>query len=384
MSPLGFAWRSLTRQPARACLGILGIAFVGALLLDMLMLSRGLVTSFGELLDEIGYEVRVTASGAFPGAGPAMTDQQDLRRRIEALDETRTVLGLRFADVFVDSDGSVVQLIGTTPGEPPQWTLLEAYEPEPWEGAWVLVDDSFPADRRTVVLQAGVLSGVEARIVGVAEFPFETRTMRTAAVSLETFARVVGDPDTDRADLLLVKAAPGYAPEEVVGAIERAAPEASAFSNQDVLARLQGRDFSYFRQISFVLSVTTIFFAALLVATLLTVSVNQRIAELAALRALGVSRRRIVADLAAESFLIVGIGGVVSVVFGIALARWLDAILKTMPGLPEKLSFFVPTGRAFGLHAALLLLTAALAVLYPVVLTYRLRIADTLRRAFTS
>ena len=43
MSPLGLAWRSLTRQPARAVLGVIGIAAVAALLWDMLLLSRGLV-----------------------------------------------------------------------------------------------------------------------------------------------------------------------------------------------------------------------------------------------------------------------------------------------------------------------------------------------------
>ena len=41
---LVFAGRNLLRQPGRASVGILGIAAVGALLLDMLLLSRGLVT----------------------------------------------------------------------------------------------------------------------------------------------------------------------------------------------------------------------------------------------------------------------------------------------------------------------------------------------------
>ena len=50
MTSLGLAWRSLTRQPARALLGVVGIAAVGALLFDMLLLSRGLVVSFQDLL----------------------------------------------------------------------------------------------------------------------------------------------------------------------------------------------------------------------------------------------------------------------------------------------------------------------------------------------
>jgi len=45
MTALHFAWRSLVRQPARATLGVLGVAAVGALLFDMLMLSDGLIVS---------------------------------------------------------------------------------------------------------------------------------------------------------------------------------------------------------------------------------------------------------------------------------------------------------------------------------------------------
>ena len=47
MNAFAFAWRSLIRQPARAVLGIVGVAAVCALLFDMLLLSRGLVLSMG-------------------------------------------------------------------------------------------------------------------------------------------------------------------------------------------------------------------------------------------------------------------------------------------------------------------------------------------------
>ena len=43
-------------------LAITGVAVIGALLFDMLLLSRGLLVSFRELLDATGYDVRVTAT----------------------------------------------------------------------------------------------------------------------------------------------------------------------------------------------------------------------------------------------------------------------------------------------------------------------------------
>ena len=55
-----------------------------------------------------------------------------------------------------------------------------------------------------------------------------------------------------------------------------------------------------------------VFFTFLLVTTLLTVSVNQRLGEVAALRALGFARRRVVSDLIWESMLLVGAGWVLS------------------------------------------------------------------------
>jgi putative ABC transport system permease protein len=169
-----------------------------------------------------------------------------------------------------------------------------------------------------------------------------------------------------------------------VGAIRRAVPGVYAFSNEQLLDRFQKTDFSYFRQISFVLSAITLFFAFLLVTTLLTVSVNQRFGELAVLRALGVRRRRIVASLLFESAFLVGAGGLIALPLGFAMAIWLDGILKQMPDLPQRFHFFVMEPRAVLIHVALIVLTAMLAALYPAFLAARLPIAATLRREVVS
>ena len=74
MNAMGFAWRSLVRQPARASLGVLGVAAVGALLFDMLLLSHGLVISMRGLLERTGFDLRVTATDSLPGQGPLIPD----------------------------------------------------------------------------------------------------------------------------------------------------------------------------------------------------------------------------------------------------------------------------------------------------------------------
>ena len=59
MTAWGLAWRTLVHNPARALLAIGGVAVIGALLFDMLLLSRGLLVSFRDLLDTAGFDVRV-------------------------------------------------------------------------------------------------------------------------------------------------------------------------------------------------------------------------------------------------------------------------------------------------------------------------------------
>src|SRR5262249_24593998 len=146
-------------------------------------------------------------------------------------------------------------------------------------------------------------------------------------------------------------------------------------TNEEIVTRMQQGSFSYFRQISAVLSTITLLFGFLLITVLLTVSVNQRLAEIAAVRALGFSRQRVVAGVCWQSALLVGTGGVLALPLGFALSLWLDRILKAMPGVPTSIHFFVFEVRALESHAMLLVVTALLAALYPVRLVSTLPIA---------
>jgi len=198
------------------------------------------------------------------------------------------------------------------------------------------------------------------------------------------FAAACGEPQGDEADVILVSAAAGSDADAARNALARALPALAIATNAQLVGRLEESGFSYFRQISTVLATVTMTFGLLLITVLLTVSVNQRLGTIAALRAIGFSRRRVVADVIVESVLMVGIGGTLSLPLGFALAQWLDRILKRMPGLPEELHFFVFEPRALVLHASLLAATAVVAALYPVRLVSRLPIAATLRNEIVS
>jgi putative ABC transport system permease protein len=224
---------------------------------------------------------------------------------------------------------------------------------------------------------------VQARVVGVGGFAFEASGDLNVATTMEGFAVAHGKTADRQAEMVLVESRSGAAA-SALAAISRLRPDVRALSNEQVMAQFNENAFSYFRQISTVLTSMTLGFAFLLIATLLTMSVNQRLGEVAALRALGFPRRRIAANLLWESALLVGVGGVAALPVGGLLAIVLDRILRQMPGVPARLHFFVFEPRTLVLHAVLLCVTGVLAALYPIWLATRLPIAATLRREILS
>jgi putative ABC transport system permease protein len=222
-----------------------------------------------------------------------------------------------------------------------------------------------------------VLPAVRLRVAGIAAFPFELTAQHSIGGRMETLDSACGGATSDEADVLLVTSTGD--PVAASAAIERARGDLRAATNEEMVGRVQQGGFTYFRQISTVLTTVTVAFALLLITVLLTVSVNQRLGEIAALRALGFSQRRVVTDVLCEAGLIVGIGGLLSLPLGIALASWLDRILKAMPNIPARLHFFVFEPSALGIQVALLGMTAALAALYPMRIVAKLPIAQTLR-----
>jgi putative ABC transport system permease protein len=389
VNAIAFAWRSLVRQPARASLGVLGVAAVGALLFDMLLLSQGLVVSMRDLLDRTGWDVRVTSTDDLPGRAPRIRNAGGVLASISGLPAVRSALAVRVVDVRIDAPAGEPLLgsfQGVSTGGPPPWTIVRGADPAaPGD---VVVNEAIAArlgigPNEFLMLRASCVSVSEAlpparlRVTGVAAFPFEAASEHTLGGTFETLTAACGGNGSDVADIVLVTSA--GSPDAAAAAINAARPDLRAVTNEEMLGRLQQNGFTYFRQISAVLTTVTVAFAVLLITVLLTVSVNQRLGAIAALRALGLSRGRVVADVLSESALIVGIGGLLSLPAGLLLARVLDGILKGMPGIPAALHFFVFEPRALAVHAALLAATSLVAAAYPMHLVSRLPIAGTLR-----
>jgi ABC-type lipoprotein release transport system permease subunit len=398
MNPFAFAVRGLRRQPGRTILGIAGIAATGALLFDMLLLSRGLVVSMEQLLSGVGFDIRVSATQATPLTGPPITNMAETVTALAALPEVEDVVPLRIGDAQVDIRGRSgdVRFMGADARKRRPWTLVEGADIDSSTSTntpSLLINRNLARRLQlepgsTLTLRGACTSNssvppVTFRIEGIVEFPFDQARQLTAITSLKDFARTCGDAAQNEADILMIASRQQIGPTAAVEAIRRIRPDLAAVTNEELVARFQQVEFSYFRQISIVLATITMFFGLLLITVLLSVSTNQRLGEIAALRALGFSQKRMASDVLWRSALLVGAGGLVALPLGLALSIWLDKLLQTMPGIPANLRFFVFEPRALFVYVALLTVTMAVAAVYPMWTVARLPISATLRAEVT-
>lgn len=396
MSGLGWG-KSLIRHRLRTALSIAGIAISGAMLLDMVMLSGGIEKSFAEMLLARGYQIRLTPKGTLPfdteatlsGAGQVIANL----RRDTAIESAGAVLG---TSLYGRARDSLVTLFGY------------GIQPEA-QGLYVLEagQDLAPEDTLGIIL-----SGVAARLLGARIGDTVTMVGRldpqvvTASVGRRLVVRGLvhwvydyrGQPSVgtvlpvmqtlanrgggDHASLLMVKVRGGHSEAAVADRLGAEFPRLEVNSVADLVRHFKQR-LVYFRQLSYILGSMSLIVTVLLIATLLTITVNERLGEIATLRAIGISRTTIIRQVLVEGAALTIIGGMLGIILGIATAQYLDSILTSFPGLPAAFSFFVPRRESLATAGVVLLASGSLAGLYPAWLAARAPIAATLRAEAT-
>jgi len=376
------ALRELTRHPLRTLLAVAGVAVAGAMLVDMLMLSNGLQTSFRELLESAGYEVRVSPAGTLPLDTEATI--RDADALIERLREESGVAGV--APVLAanlsmhgELERSVFAL-GVDPDAQGVFRMLSGRPPGP--GEVVLGPEGAGGD--TLSLAAfGTLGAVAGttpralRVTGRARFLYVSESEVPVALELGTLQAITGR--RDRVSFVMVAATPGTDPDALAARLAERFPEVRIVSIGELVEQAEQR-LSYFRQLAFILGSVSLIVAALLIGTIAAVSISDRYGTIAAARAIGISRRSILLTLLLESLAQSAAAVAVGLTLGLVTARQLERILSDFPGLPEAVRFFVPDARILGIAAAGILGIAALAALIPAYRVTRMPIATTLHR----
>ena len=384
--------RNLRRHPLRTGLSLAGIAVAAAMLLDMVMLSGGLERSFERLLLLRGFQVRVTPAGTLPfdteatiaGAGGIV----ERLRADPAVAEAGAVLGTTLYARGRDSLMTVVTY-GIDPAAQGIYEVLDGSDIAAGDSAGVVLAE--PAARRLgvtlgdTVRLAGRLDPQAASatrehalaVRGIARFLYDPRDQASIATLLPVAQRLAG-LDGDRASLILVRAHDDAAVPALVDRIRASGGGVDAAGIAELVRSFRDR-MLYFRQLSYILGTISLIVTVLLITTILTIGVNERLGEIATLRAIGIGRGTIMRQVLAEGAALTLVGAVLGIGLGLATARYLDSILGDFPGLPAAFSFFVPRADALGIAAAVLLLTGAVAGLYPAWLAARAPIAATLR-----
>ncbi len=397
MTGLGWGLRNLGRHPLRTLLSLAGIAVASAMLLDMVMLSGGIERSFSDLLLARGYHIRVTPKGTLPfdteGTVPGATAMVRAIRAEPGVESAGAVLG---TSVYGRTADSLVTLVGygVQPEAQGIYLVTAGTDLESSDTLGILLGE--PAARLlgasvgdTVAL-AGRLdpqiaqAGVDRRLIvrGMVRWIYDSRDQPSVGTLLPVMQRLDRESAADRASLLLVKAADDAGVEVLATRLRDRYPRLQVSSVADLVVEAKRR-LVYFTQLSYVLGGMSLVVAVLLVGTLLTITVNERLGEIATLRAIGVGRGTIVRQVLAEGLALTVLGGTAGLLLGLATAEYLDAILTSFPGLPQAFSFFVPRADTLTLAAAVLLVTGCLAGLYPAWLASRAPIAATLRAEAT-
>ena len=397
MTGLGWGLRNLGRHRLRTSLALAGIAVAAAMLLDMVMLSGGIEKSFSELLLARGYHIRITPKGTFPfdteAAIPGATGLVRALRAAPGVQAAGAVLG---TSVYGRTADSLVTLVGygVQPEAQGLYTLTAGADLEPGDTLGVLLSE--PA---AGLLHAGVGDTVELAgrldpqmgqagtrrrlaVRGLVRWIYDSRGQPSVGTVLPVMQRLDGRASADRASLVLVKAADDRAVAGLAERLRQRFPGLAVNSVEGLVVEAKRR-LVYFTQLSYVLGGMSLVVAVLLVGTLLTITVNERLGEIATLRAIGVGRGTIVRQVLAEGVALTVVGGGAGILLGLGTAEYLDAILTSFPGLPQAFSFFVPRANTLGVAAAVLLLTGSLAGLYPAWLASKAPIAATLRAEAT-
>jgi putative ABC transport system permease protein len=392
---LGWGIRSLGRRPLRTALSLAGIAVAAAMLLDMVMLSGGIEKSFSEMLLVRGYQLRLTPKGTLPfdteasrpGAGALVRGIRSEPGIAAAGAVLGTALYGRAGDSLVTLFGYGIQ-----PEAQAIYQVITGADLTPADTSGVLLSHAAaarlgrsvaPGDSVTLVGRldpqvAAASIGRRLVVRGVVRWLYDYRGQPSVGTLLPVMQRLSRDPGQDQASLILAKAEEDAAVPALAQRLRQRFPQLEVNSVADLVVHAKRR-LVYFTQLAYILGSMSLIVAVLLIGTLLTITVNERLGEIATLRAIGVSRATIVRQVLAEGAALTVTGAALGIVLGLITARYLDAILTGFPGLPAAFSFFVPRMETLSLAALVLLVAGSLAGLYPAWLASRAPIAATLR-----
>jgi putative ABC transport system permease protein len=388
---LQLAWATLTRHRSRTLLAVLGVAVSAAMLLDMVMLSTGMRVSLRNLLLSRGFQLRLAPKGTLPfDTDATIPDASNVIRVLRTIPDVNTISPVLGGQLHITVDGRTITAtaLGVDPSVQGDYEVVQGRAPAA-ANELVASDDFLRASGAKLGDTLSAAAGYDPELrsftgrralvlIGRAHFLYMPAEQRAVALPITTLQQMRGADARDRASLFMIRARDGADVEAVLHRIQTALPMVTAVSTETAMRQVDER-LSYFRQLAFVLGAVSLAVGFLLVTTLVTVSVNERLGEIVVMRAIGVARGRVVLQIVIESVAIMFVGALAGLVLGLATARYLNSILAAFPGLPTAIDFFLFEPRDAWGALGLLTIAGILAGIYPSWRGASLPIAITLR-----
>ena len=386
------AWASLRRHGTRTLLAMLGVAVAAAMLLDMVMMSTGMRESFRTLLLSRGFQLRLAPRGTLPfDTDATIENTSGIVTILRTNPDVTTISPVLGGTIHVPQGNGVVTsaALGIDPRVQGDYELLAGRNPMTPD-AIVANEDFFRATGAKIGDTLAVSTGYDAQtrefsgsrkmvLTGKVRFLYGAANQLATAMQLATLQALGGPSRKDDASLFMVRVRDGANVEQARRWIESRLNQVSVISTETALAQVDQR-LSYFRQLAVILGSVSLFVGFLLVTTLVTVSVNERIGEIAVMRAIGISRSHVVQQIVLEGVAISIVGAVAGLFLGLATGRYLNGILSSFPGLPEAIDFFLFQPKSAWTALGLLALSGIAAGVYPSFRAASLPIATTLRQ----
>jgi putative ABC transport system permease protein len=388
--PFTLAWTSLRRHGTRTLLAMLGVAVAAAMLLDMVMMSTGMRESFRKLLLSRGFQIRLAPKGTLPfDTDATIENTSGIIRVLRQNPDLTTISAVLGGTIHIPRGDRVItsSALGLDPRVQGDYELLSGRDPlAPDEIAgnadFIKATGARVGDTLTVASgydpQTREYSGARKLVLtGQVRFLYGAARQRAAAMRLATLQQMSPDK-ADDASLFMIRVREGVDVDSAYRWIKGKVFTVNVISTEFALDQVDER-LRYFRQLAVILGSVSLFVGFLLVTTLVTVSVNERIGEIAVMRALGVSRAHVVQQIVLEGVAISLVGAFAGLLLGLVTGRYLNGILKSFPGLPEAIDFFLFQPRSAWTALGLLALSGIAAGVYPSFRAASLPIATTLR-----
>ena len=354
---LGVAVERLRYDRTRALLVVLGIALAAFAVMVLASVGVGVIETGQAKFDQSGRDLWITGgpvslAATAGGAGGGITDAHRLRADLEGREDVRTAAALAFRTVYV-SNGSgrfetvigagapavdeavrIVEGRGFTPGDP-------HYAGGSYDGPMTreVVIDPRTASLLDVgvndTLHVGGTTGTAAesrfRVVGVSPTFSNFLGGPTVVLHLSELQAVTGATGTDAATLVTVDLVEGADVTRAEREIQAAYPGYEVRTNREQLE-------STLREQAVVIASGTslvVFAAVAGVAVTVNVLVSyvyQRRRELAALRAVGLSTRTLVAVTLAQALVLGVCGGLLATALTLLAIPVLNAVAAALVG----------------------------------------------------